>query len=172
MIIWLQDKNYLSLLHLQNYILLASPKAACSTISPQNWACAHNCLVDHPTQLICIWIFICWVGGGDPCGAAELCISGPCSQKKQARTDVFSKYLCHVHKDCLEAKTGTTNWVKPPKKELFVSCIPEFLKWGIPQNGNFQNEGSLNSEIPKRGKVYNSAVFCKKYQASINVFQY
>ena len=43
MIIWLQDKNYLSLLHLQNYILFASPKAACSTISPQNWACAHNC---------------------------------------------------------------------------------------------------------------------------------
>ena len=106
-------------------------------------------LVDHPTQLICIWIFICWVGGGDLCGAAELCINGPCNQKKQARTNVFSKYLCHVHKDCLEAKTGTTNWVKPPKKELFVSCIPEFLKWGIPQNGNFQNEGSLKMEISK-----------------------
>ena len=38
--------------------------------------------VDHPTQLVFIWIFICWVGGGDPCGAAELCISGLWSQKK------------------------------------------------------------------------------------------
>ena len=29
----------------------------------------HICdtVVDHPTQLICIWIFICWVGSGDPC---------------------------------------------------------------------------------------------------------
>ena len=42
-IIWLQGKNYLSLLHLQKYILFASPKAPCSTISPPNWACAHNC---------------------------------------------------------------------------------------------------------------------------------
>ena len=66
----------------------------------------HICdtVVDHPTQLICIWIFICWVGSGDPCGAAELCISGPCNQKKQARTHVFSKYPCHLHKDCLEGK--------------------------------------------------------------------
>ena len=61
-------------------------------------------LVDHPTQLICIWIFICWVGGGDPCGAVELWISGPCNQKKQARTHVFSKYPCHLYKDCLEGK--------------------------------------------------------------------
>ena len=30
----------------------------------------HHTIVDHPTQLICNWIFICWVGGGDPCGAA------------------------------------------------------------------------------------------------------
>ena len=48
------------------------------------WTQGHACgdqVVDHPTQLICIWIFICWVGGGDPCGAAELCISGLWSQK-------------------------------------------------------------------------------------------
>ena len=49
------------------------------------------------------------VGGGDPCGVAELCKSAPSDQKKQARTDIFSKYLCHVHKVCLEAKNGTKN---------------------------------------------------------------
>ena len=95
-------------------------------------------LVDHPTQLICIWIFICWVGGGDPCGAAELCISGPWNQKKQARTNVFSKYPCYVHKDRLEPKNRTKNWVKPQKK-LFVSCLSQD-SW---------NEGSLKIEIPK-----------------------
>ena len=144
---------------------------------------ANTFLGDHPTQLICIWIFICWVGGGDPCGAAELCISGPCNQKKRARTHVFLKYPCHVHEDWLDGKIGTKNWVRPPKKPVCFMPVSKFLKWGIPQNRNFQIEGSLKIEIskmrdpskwkfPKRGKVYTSAVFCKKYQASINVFQY
>ena len=115
-------------------------------------------LVDHPTQLICTWIFICWVGGGDPCGVAELCKSAPSDQKKQAKTNIFSKYPCHVHKDCLEAKNGTKNLMKPPKN-LFVLClwalwlkIPEmrdpsfwkFPKRGIPRFGNFWNEGSIH----------------------------
>ena len=83
-------------------------------------------LVDHPTQLVFIWIFICWVGGGDPCGAAELCISGLWSQKKQARTDVFLKYPCHVHKDSPEAENGTKNFIKPTKN-LFVSLNSQFV---------------------------------------------
>ena len=72
-------------------------------------------LVDHPTQLICIWIFICWVGGGDPCGAVDFCISGPCGQKKQAGSNVFEKYPCHVHIVREEAKNT-------PKK-VFLSAL-------------------------------------------------
>ena len=130
-------------------------------------------LVDHPTQLICIWIFICWVGGGDPCGVAELCKSAPSDQKKQAKTNIFSKYPCHVHKDCLEAKNGTKNLMKPPKKPVcFVPLSP------LAQNS--WNEGSLVLEISKtrdpsfwkflkRGK-YTLLQFCKKYQLFINAF--
>ena len=33
-------------------------------------------LVDRPTQLFYIWIFICWVGGEEPCGHEELSLSG------------------------------------------------------------------------------------------------
>ena len=33
-------------------------------------------VVDRPTQLFYIWIFICWVGGGEPCGHEELSLSG------------------------------------------------------------------------------------------------
>ena len=55
-------------------------------------------LVDRPTQLICI-SDICWVGGGDPCGAADFCISGPHGQEKQAEFDFFSKYPNYVHRD-------------------------------------------------------------------------
>ena len=80
-------------------------------------------VVDHPTQLVFIWIFICWVGGGDPCGVAELCISGLWSQKKQARTDVFLKYPCRVLKDSPEAENGTKNFIKPTKKPV---CFTEF----------------------------------------------
>ena len=33
-------------------------------------------VVDRPTQLFYIWIFICWVGGWEPCGDEELSLSG------------------------------------------------------------------------------------------------
>ena len=76
-------------------------------------------LVDRPTQLMYIGISICWVGGGNPCGVADFCLSGVYCHKKQARSDFFSKCPCHVHKDCLEAQNGTKNWVKPLKKLFF-----------------------------------------------------
>ena len=86
-----------------------------------NWKHSLYLLVDHPTQLICIWIFICWVGGGDPCGVADFCISGPCGQKKQAGSDFFEKYPCHVHIVREEAKNRTKNGQKPSKKGVFIS---------------------------------------------------
>ena len=76
-------------------------------------------LVDRPTQLICLWIFICWVGGGDPCGAADFCVSGPCGQKKQAGSDFFEKYRCHVYIVREEAKNRTKNGQNPSKKRCF-----------------------------------------------------
>ena len=108
-------------------------------------------LVDHPTQLICIWIFICWVGGGDPCGAAELCISGLWSQKKQARTDVFLKYPCHVHKDSPEAENGTKNFIKPTKN-LFVSPNSQFVPISC-SNFSGQIEFGLKSCSNQSGQI-------------------
>ena len=108
-------------------------------------------VVDHPTQLVFIWIFICWVGGGDPCGAAELCISGLWSQKKQARTDVFLKYPCHVHKDSPEAENGTKNFIKPTKN-LFVSLNSQFVPISC-SNFSGQIEFGLKSCSNQSGQI-------------------
>ena len=53
-------------------------------------------LVDRPTQLVCIWIFICWVGGGNPCGVADFCIGDSCRNKKHTGFIFFFKisFLC------------------------------------------------------------------------------
>ena len=52
---------------------------------------ADRKVVDRPTQPICIWISICWVGGGDPCGVADFCFSGMNCRKKQSKSDFFYK---------------------------------------------------------------------------------
>ena len=121
--------------------------AICQTYSP----IADVGLVDHPTQLVFIWIFICWVGGGDPCGVAELCISGLWSQKKQARTDVFLKYPCHVHKDSPEAENGTKNFIKPTKN-LFVSLNSQFVPISC-SNFSGQIEFGLKSCSNQSGQI-------------------
>ena len=129
-------------------------------------------LVDRPTQLICIWIFICWVGGGDPRGAADFCFSCLYCQKKQARSNFFSKYPCHVHKECLETtkrrtilgkflqKTCLFQASQPPGQPK--SRIPEMsqLKSGIPETSR------LKSGILERNS---SPPVCKIYCACVNV---
>ena len=45
-------------------------------------------------------------------------------------------------------KTAQKTGKNPIKTCLFHAC-PKFLKWGIPQNRNSQNEVSLKTEIPK-----------------------
>ena len=115
-------------------------------------------LVDHPTQLVFIWIFICWVGGGDPCGAADFCFSCLYCQKKQARSNFFSKYLCHVHNECLEIKKRRTILGKILQKTCLFqasqppgqpkSRIPEMsqLKSGIPETSRLKS-GILESKL-------------------------
>ena len=129
-------------------------------------------LVDRPTQLICIWIFICWVGGGDPCGAAEFCFSGLYCQKKQARSNFFSKYPCHVHKECLETKKWEQYWVKSSKKPVcfrplshLASQNQEFPKWAS-SNQEFLKRAGSNQEF---SKVNSSPPVCKNYRACVNV---
>ena len=53
-------------------------------------------IVDSPTQLVRIWIFICWVGGGNPCGGVEFCISGSCRNRKHTGFVLVFKisFLC------------------------------------------------------------------------------
>ena len=55
-------------------------------------------IVDRPTQLVCIWISSCRVGGGDPCGVADFCCSKVNCHKKEARSDC--QKLSEVGKSC------------------------------------------------------------------------
>ena len=56
-----------------------------------------------PTQQIKIQMQISWVGRSTS-GAADFCFSCLYCQKKQARSNFFPKYPCHVHKEWLETK--------------------------------------------------------------------
>ena len=129
-------------------------------------------IVDRPTQLICIWIFICWVGGGDPCGAADFCFSCLYCQKKQARSNFFSKYPCHVHNECLEIKNGQQYWVKSSKRPVCFRLLSHLAS----QNQEFPKWASSNQEFLKRAgsnqefsKVNSSLPVCKNYCACVNV---
>ena len=69
----------------------------------------HVPLVDRPTQLVCIWIFICWVGGGNPCGVADFCIGDSCCNKKHTGFVFISKYPFYVYFVHETAKNGAKN---------------------------------------------------------------
>ena len=129
---------------------------------------ASQHLFDRPTQLISI----CWVGGGDPCGAADFCFSCLYCQKKQARSNFFSKYPCHVHNECLEIKNGEQYWVKSSKKPVCFRLLSHLAS----QNQEFPKWASSNQEFLKRAgsnqefsKVNSSLPVCKNYCACVNV---
>ena len=51
-----------------------------------------SCLVDCPTQLICTWIFICWVGGGYSIQGGAKCF-GPYFTQEWA----FWPFFCRIY---------------------------------------------------------------------------
>ena len=54
-------------------------------------------VVDCPTtQLICTWIFICWVGGGDSIHGGLKCLSSYFTQEWIFWTILFAEYPCHL----------------------------------------------------------------------------
>ena len=126
MIIWLQGKNYLSLLHLQKYILFASPKAPCSTISPPNWACAHNCrkCMEPPYHWLLNHHF--W-----PLQCHDIQIQSQLSQLQQDHHGMGPGLYTprDDHKSCLASFSGLqvsrTNWVK-----LFI-CLQQHTSKGL-----------------------------------------
>ena len=48
-------------------------------------------IVDCPTQLICTWIFICWVGGGDSIQGVVKCLSPYFRQEWAFLTNFFCR---------------------------------------------------------------------------------
>ena len=115
-------------------------------------------LVDRPTQLICIGIFNCWVGGGNPCGAADFCISGPHSQEKQAEFDFFSKYPNYVHTDGQNAPCRAKNRQKNVQKHCFSSSCHHLAEFGLKRCATFQaspemlrNKSGQTQPVGQRG---------------------
>ena len=88
-------------------------------------------VVDRPTQLIYIKISICWVGGGNPCGAADFCISGPHGQEKQAGSDFFSKYPNYVYTNGQNAKYRAKIRQKTFKNPFFSSSSKHLTEFGL-----------------------------------------
>ena len=61
---------------------------------PYSHSDATRFSVDRSTQLVCIWIFICWAGGGNSCGVEDFCIGDSCRKKtdKNPKRSVFFQY--------------------------------------------------------------------------------
>ena len=53
-------------------------------------------VVDCPSQLICTWIFICWVSGGDSTHGGVKCLSSYFTQEWTFWTIFFAEYPCHL----------------------------------------------------------------------------
>ena len=97
---------------------------------------SHKTVVDRPTQLICTSDIYFWVGGGNPCGAADFCIGGPCSQKKLSRFNFFLKDPNYVRTNGQNAKNRAKNRQKPPKNSFFQlpSAVCMGLAWNVMQH--------------------------------------
>ena len=77
------------------------------------------CLVDCPTQPICTWIFICWVGSGYSIQGVVKCLSPYFMQHWAFLTNFLAKYTCHRHKWELKAKNWFIEVENMPKKHSF-----------------------------------------------------
>ena len=112
-------------------------------------------LVDCPTQLICTWIFICWVGGGYSIQGVVKCLSPYFTQDWAFLTNFFAKYTCHWNKWELEAKNWFIEVQNMPKKRSFLKSFHKraSLKSGIPEMCHLKSRipemGQLNSGIPE-----------------------
>ena len=89
----------------------------------ESWAALREnagvLVVDRPTQLVCIWIFICWVGGGNPCGVADFCIGDSCRNKKHTGFVFFLQNILSMYiLSMTQQKTGQKT-DKNPKKNCF-----------------------------------------------------
>ena len=136
--------------------------------------CSVSTLADYPAMS---FFFVCWhsrkwwppiCGGTLQLALLRL--------EKVNWTDYFCiKSISYTNCQWKGKKTAQKTG-KNSKKKLSFSSLSQ-------NSWNFQIEGSLKIEIskmrdpskwkfPKRGKVYTCPVFCKKYQATINIFQY
>ena len=86
------------------------------------WMSSFHLLIAQLNWFVFL-IFICWVGGGNPCGAADFCIGGPCSQKKLAKPDFFLKDPQYMYTDGQNANNRAKHGQKP-SKNLFFPAPP------------------------------------------------
>ena len=116
-------------------------------------------LVDCPTQLICTWIFICWVGGGYSIQGVVKCLSPYFTQDWAFLTNFFAKYTCHQNKWELEAKNWFIEVENMPKKRSFLKSFHKraSLKSGIPEmsqlNSGIPELSYLKSRIPEMSQL-------------------
>ena len=108
------------------------------------WVSGQVCIwvVDRPTQLICISDIYLLSWRWWPLWSGGLLYQWSLRPKKQAGSDFFEKYPCHVHIVREVAKNRTKNGQKPSKKGVFISTsasIPQMFASCIWKEGNCMN---------------------------------
>ena len=107
-----------------------------------------------PTQLICTWIFICWVGGGNSIKGVVKCFSPYFTQEWAFLTNFFCRiYMStdwrRVRSQRLIHRSGKRTKKTKLSKKFFKKAI---LKSGIPEMCHHKSNpkmGQLNSGIPE-----------------------
>jgi len=77
-----------------------------------------------------IFVFVSWVGGGNPPRAVPKCLRPHCGWEKQAGDDCFAKYPCHAYKYESHAKKLHQKKLKPAKNSRFFRLTISSWKWG------------------------------------------
>ena len=137
-------------------------------------------LVDCPTQLICTWIFICWVGGGYSIQGVVKCLSPYFTQDWAFLTNLFAKYTCHRNKWELEAQNWFIEVQNMPKKRGFLksfhkraslkSGIPElsYLKMRIPEMSQLKSGNSFQEFLNWAGSFWEFLIWGSSIREFLN----
>ena len=112
-------------------------------------------IVDCPTQLICTWIFICWVGGGYSIQGVAKCLSPYFTQEWAFLTN----FCCRLYMSTVWRRVRSQRLIHRSRKRIKKTKFSKklfknaSLKSGIPEMCHPKSRnpemGQLNSGIPE-----------------------
>ena len=110
---------------------------------------SYDPLVDCPTQLtlithLWIFLFVSWVGGGNPPWADVKSLSLRCDQENQVMADLSSELVFYMYERDDIGEEMTKNGLKPTKIGAFFTLIISLANWGAASCNCISEEENCN----------------------------